>query len=185
MFLILNTTLFHEELTLKGEIWCWLLLTGVDYWLPPGGGGVTWVNFYWLRAAGLSEPLPDYSLFCSQILVYLCHFWEKVIFAISTWSLSVYASYLKNLLTRSSGNELIDTLVKLKEVKIFPFLYPYLPEFQIPQIPKIFYPILVTLIIMQPHYSQSSHENMWPHPAAHPHQSITRKYPSFRPGFSS
>ena len=38
MFLILNTTLFHEELTLKGEIWCWLLLTGVDYWLPPGGG---------------------------------------------------------------------------------------------------------------------------------------------------
>ena len=34
---------------------------------PPWGGGGTWVNFYWLRAAGLSEPLPDYSLFCSQI----------------------------------------------------------------------------------------------------------------------
>ena len=34
---------------------------------PPRGGGVTWVNFYWLRAAGLSEPLPDYILFCSQI----------------------------------------------------------------------------------------------------------------------
>ena len=28
-----------------------------------GGGGVTWVNFCWVCAAGLSEPLPHYSLF--------------------------------------------------------------------------------------------------------------------------
>ena len=27
-------------------------------------GGVTWVNFGWVCAAGLSEPLPYYSLFC-------------------------------------------------------------------------------------------------------------------------
>ena len=28
-------------------------------------GGVTWVNFCWVCAAGLSEPRPHYSLFCS------------------------------------------------------------------------------------------------------------------------
>ena len=32
----------------------------------PGGGG-TWVNFCWVCAAGLSEPLPHYSLFCDQL----------------------------------------------------------------------------------------------------------------------
>ena len=31
----------------------------------PGGG--TWVNFCWVCAAGLSEPLPHYSLFCGQL----------------------------------------------------------------------------------------------------------------------
>ena len=30
-------------------------------------GGGTWVNFCWVCAAGLSEPLPHYSLFCSQL----------------------------------------------------------------------------------------------------------------------
>ena len=32
-----------------------------------GGGGGTWVNFCWVCAAGLSEPLPHYSLFCGQL----------------------------------------------------------------------------------------------------------------------
>ena len=32
-----------------------------------GGGGVPWVNFCWVCAAGLSEPLPNYSLFCGQL----------------------------------------------------------------------------------------------------------------------
>ena len=31
----------------------------------PGGG--TWVHFCWVCAAGLSEPLPHYSLFCGQL----------------------------------------------------------------------------------------------------------------------
>ena len=32
------------------------------------GGGGTWINFSWpVCAAGLSEPLPDYSLFCGQM----------------------------------------------------------------------------------------------------------------------
>ena len=32
---------------------------------PPGGGGGggTWVIFCWVCAAGVSEPLPHYSLF--------------------------------------------------------------------------------------------------------------------------
>ena len=32
-----------------------------------GGGRGTWVNFCWVCAAGLSEPLPHYSLFCDQL----------------------------------------------------------------------------------------------------------------------
>ena len=30
--------------------------------------GGTWVNFCRVCAAGLSEPLPDYSLFCGQLV---------------------------------------------------------------------------------------------------------------------
>ena len=33
----------------------------------PGEGGVIWVNSCWVCAAGLSEPLPYYSLFCGQL----------------------------------------------------------------------------------------------------------------------
>ena len=32
------------------------------------GGGGTWVNFCWVCATGLSEPLPNYRLFCAQRL---------------------------------------------------------------------------------------------------------------------
>ena len=35
--------------------------------LSPGGGGGTWVDFCCVCAAGLSEPLPHYSLFCDQL----------------------------------------------------------------------------------------------------------------------
>ena len=43
-----------------------------------GGGGSTWVNFCWVCAAGLSEPLPHFSLFCGQIIdpPILVTFWE-------------------------------------------------------------------------------------------------------------
>ena len=36
-------------------------------WLFRPGGGGTRVNFCWVCAAGLLEPLPHYSLFCGQI----------------------------------------------------------------------------------------------------------------------
>ena len=32
-----------------------------------GGRGGTWVNVYWVCAAGLSEPLDHYSLFFGQL----------------------------------------------------------------------------------------------------------------------
>ena len=32
-----------------------------------GGGGFKGVNFCWICAAGPSEPLPHYSLFCDQL----------------------------------------------------------------------------------------------------------------------
>ena len=35
--------------------------------VPPGGD--TWVYFCWVCVAGLSEPLPHYSLFCDQLLL--------------------------------------------------------------------------------------------------------------------
>ena len=38
----------------------------------------------------------------------------------------------------------------------------YLPEYSYPKMPKICDPILVTLLKMQPHYSQSSRENATP-----------------------
>ena len=34
-----------------------------------GARGGTWGNFCWVCAAGLSEPLPHYSLFCGQNLI--------------------------------------------------------------------------------------------------------------------
>ena len=38
-------------------------------WIPGGGGGgASWVNFCWVCAAGLSEPIPHYSLFLWPIV---------------------------------------------------------------------------------------------------------------------
>ena len=54
-----------------------------------------------------------------------------------------------------------------KEKKLAPQIPPYL-NFLIPQIPTKSDPILVNPMKMQPHYGQSSRENMT-HPAAHPH----------------
>ena len=47
-------------------------------------GGVTWVNFCWVCAAGLSEPITHYSLVYSVVKYrpHLSYFWENVIFTI-------------------------------------------------------------------------------------------------------
>ena len=45
------------------------LHTGLTDQSTPGKGGVegNWVNFCWVYAAGLSDPLPHYILFCGQL----------------------------------------------------------------------------------------------------------------------
>ena len=53
------------------------------------------------------------------------------------------------------------TLIFVPQIVLY-FLIPYLPEYSHPQIPKICDPILVTLLKMQPHYSQYNGENTTP-----------------------
>ena len=53
-------------------------------------------------------------------------------------------------------------MLNLKRCKFFLFLNPYMLNFLTPKILKMFDPILVTLIKMQPHSSQSSRENAAP-----------------------
>ena len=70
---------------------------------PSGGGG----GLLGLISTGYvplvsQNPYPIIVYSVAKYGLHLSHFWENVIFAISTWSLSVYASYLKSLLTRSS-----------------------------------------------------------------------------------
>ena len=45
----------------------WFCTTPSIYGARGGGGEGPWGNFCWICAAGLSEPLPHYSLFCGQI----------------------------------------------------------------------------------------------------------------------
>ena len=40
---------------------------GITESCAPGAGRGTWVNVCWVCAAGLSEPLPHYSLFFGQL----------------------------------------------------------------------------------------------------------------------
>ena len=79
----------------------WSQITDPD--LYAWGRGADWVSFCWVCATGLSQHLPHYSLYYGPNL---SHFWANVILAIPTYSLSVYASTLKSLLTRSSWNKL-------------------------------------------------------------------------------
>ena len=41
---------------------------------PRGGGGGTWVNFYWVCVAGLLEPLPHYNLYIIVTFGQICNF---------------------------------------------------------------------------------------------------------------
>ena len=61
-----------------------LSLVTMRHIVPPRGGG-TGVNFCWVCAAGLLEPLPNYSLFCGQLQAPSWSLLGKyVIFAIPT-----------------------------------------------------------------------------------------------------
>ena len=57
-----------------------------SYIISPGGGGgrATWVNFCWVCAAGLSEPLSHYSIVAYSEANYrphLSHFWANMYFS--------------------------------------------------------------------------------------------------------
>ena len=57
-----STHAFHQRL------WSFPSLPDAVRVLPGGGGGGgTWVNICWVCAAGLSQPLPHYSLFFGQL----------------------------------------------------------------------------------------------------------------------
>ena len=59
-----------------------LILVGYVAW--ERGGGSTWVNFCWVCAAGLSEPLPFIVYFMANYRPHLGHFWVNVILATPT-----------------------------------------------------------------------------------------------------
>ena len=92
---------------------------------------------------------------------HLNHFGEKVIFAIPTQSLSVYASTYLSLLTWASCNKLAH-LLNLMRLKSFYFEIPSYLNFVTLKLPKMCDPILLTVMKMQPHFSQSSRGNATP-----------------------
>ena len=70
---------------------------------PKKPGGVTWVNFCWVCAGGISEHLPHYSLFCGQFprqlqTPSLSLLGKYVIFAIPTFTFTFYFLELTHFL---------------------------------------------------------------------------------------
>ena len=78
---------WHEKTGLTStEVWA--AMTSKDW------RGLTWVNFCWVCAAGLSEPLPHKRLFCGQLYTPPSSLLGKyVIFAIVTQSLSLVLNW--------------------------------------------------------------------------------------------
>ena len=133
--------------------------------MPPRG--VTWGNFCWVCAAGLSEPLDPILVTLGQI----CNFCNP---NLVTFYLFIC---LVNPLNRSSKNELTHFLNKLNEEHVtFHLQYKYpgmfanrkYEQLSYPKNPKICGPILVTLENAT-HYSQSSRENVTPSSGISPH----------------
>ena len=134
----------------------------LDKHTPPGGGeggGGTWINFCWVCAAGLPEPLPHYSLFCGNLYTPSQALLSKyVIFAIPTF-------YLRNYLILNEEHFTFHLQYKHSGT----FAYREYEELSCPKNQKMRDPILVTLV--------NPVVKMRPHPAAHPHQPLIRKSP--------
>ena len=110
-----------------------------------GGGGVTWINFCWICAAGLSEPLPHYK----------CH---KSILWPNIDPISVTFRQICNFRNPNLGTLYFSPTEKHSGK----FAHRKYQELSYPKNQKMCDPILVTLLKMQPHYSQSSRENATP-----------------------
>ena len=129
---------------------------------PRGGGGkagVTWVKVYWVCAAGLSEPLPHYSLFCGQLCIdpilatfgQICNFRDPNSVTFYFYELTHFLDWMEStLLFIYSSNILVRLLIGNMENCLTP------------NNPKMCDPILATLLKMRPCYSQSSRENATP-----------------------
>ena len=144
-----------------------------------GGGGVqlcTWVNVCWVCAADLSEPLPHYSLFCGHILDpilvtfgQICNFRDPNLVTFYFYELTHFSDWMKNTLLFICSTNI---LVRLLTVNMKNCLTP--------KNPKMCDPILVTLLKMRPHYSQSSRENATPSSGTSPLASH-KKVPTLPP----
>ena len=62
---MLHENILKEAPHLNDELVTGYRTLGGKYY--SAGEGYTWVNFCWECAAGFSEPLPFYSLFCGQL----------------------------------------------------------------------------------------------------------------------
>ena len=128
----------------------------------PARGG-TWVNFCWVCAAGLSEPLTSYKSILWPIIHptlvtfgQICNFRDCNSVTFSCFELTHSLDWMKNTLLFICSTNI---LVRLPTVNLKKCLTP--------KNSKMCYPILVSLLKMQPHYSPVV--KMRPHPAAHPH----------------
>ena len=114
----------------------------------------------------LRAPTPLQSIFWPiNYRPHLSHCLVNVIFTIPTKSLSIYASTLSMWFQAAACNAVnASLLLNLINNNFLIFLTKILPILSLtyPQNPKICDPILVTLLKMQPHYSQSSCENATP-----------------------
>ena len=110
------------------------------------GGGGTWINFCcWMCAAGLSEPLPLYSLFCANYRPHLSHFWANIKFSRSQLS---HFLFLR-----------IDPFFRLNEERfLFHLPYKHSNTFANRKYEKLSYPKKCGKV--RPLYSQSSRENV-------------------------
>ena len=87
-------------------------------------GGVTWVNFCLVCAAGLSEPHPIIVYSVANYRPHRSHFWANVIVISRT---EFNASRMLNIKT---------TAGTIFQPRIFLFLNPCLPEFSYPKNPE-------------------------------------------------
>ena len=138
--------------------WTWLSL-------PRRGEGVLGFMFAGYVPLASQSPYPIIVYFLANYRPHLSHFLENVIFAIPASSLSMYTSTLSMWLQAAECNainvslllNLINNNFLIFQRRIFPFWIPTYPKS-----PKMCDPILVNLLKMQRHYSQSSRKNATP-----------------------
>ena len=119
---------------------------------------------------GLSEPLPHYSLFIiDPILVTFgpkCNFRDPNLVAFYFNELTHFLNWMKNTLLFTYSTKLLVLLLTVN-----------MKNCLTSKTPKMCNPILVTLLKMRPHYSQSSRENATPSSGTSPLTSYKEVHP--------